>query len=51
MTIGQALTAAPCTVPSPDEIQGEALAFLSDGSIITVSEGAGSAIQVVPRAP
>jgi hypothetical protein len=51
MTIGQALTAAPCTVPSPDEIQGEALAFLSDGSIITVSEGVGSAIQVVPRAP
>jgi hypothetical protein len=51
MTIAEALTAAPCTVPSPDEIQGEALAFLSDGSIITVSEGAGSALQVVPRLP
>lgn len=51
MTIAEALTAAPCTVPSPDEVQGEALAFLSDGSIITVSEGAGSAVQIVPRAP
>lgn len=51
MTIAEALTAAPCTIPSPDEVQGEALAFLSDGSIITVSEGAGSAVQVIPRAP
>ncbi len=50
-TIAEALTAAPCTVPSPDEVQGEALAFLSDGSIITVSEGAGPAIHVVPPAP
>lgn len=51
MTIAEALAAPPCTVPSPDEVQGEALAFLSDGSIITVSEGAGSAVHVVPRMP
>lgn len=49
-TIAAALTTEPCSAPSPDEIQGEALAFFADGSYVTVSEDANSPIHLVPRA-
>jgi len=38
-SIADTLAADPCTAPSPDEVQGESIAFLSDGSYATVSEG------------
>lgn len=50
-TVADALSSDPCTAPSPDEAQGEAIAFLSDGSVVTVSEGAASRLHVMPRAP
>jgi len=34
------LEAAPCLAPSPEEAQGEALAFAPDGSYYTIGEGA-----------
>jgi len=49
MTIADALATAPCTVASPHEEQGEALAFLGDGSMVTVSEGSNPELNVVPR--
>lgn len=38
------LAAAPCLLTSPDERQGESIAFDPDGSLFTVSEGAGPAV-------
>jgi len=39
-SVGDALTAPPCTVTLPDETQGEAIAFTADGhDLITTSEG------------
>ena len=50
-TVTDALSLDPCSAPSPDEIQGEALGFLADGSYVTTSEDANSPIHWVPRAP
>ncbi|MEA3509821.1 MAG: hypothetical protein U9R51_00145 [Actinomycetota bacterium] len=47
--IAEALTGDPCTAPSPDEVQGESIAFLSDGSYATVSEGSYPDLHVVER--
>ena len=49
-SIADSLQTVPCTAPSPIEIQGEALAFLADGSLITISEGSHPEIHRVPRA-
>lgn len=48
-TVAAALSTEPCSAPSPDEIQGEALAFLADHSFVTVSEDIYSPIHRVPR--
>jgi hypothetical protein len=38
--IAEAFLAAPCTAPATEEVQGEALAFTSDGTAyVTISEG------------
>ena len=38
--MGVALAGQPCTIPQKSEPQGEAIAFLADGSgYVTVSEG------------
>jgi hypothetical protein len=47
--IADALAAEPCTAPSPDEVQGESIAFLSDGSYATVSEGSHPDLHFVER--
>jgi hypothetical protein len=48
-TIAEALAAEPCRAPSPDEVQGEAIAFLSDKAYATVSEGSNPDLFVVPN--
>lgn len=48
-TIAEALTAEPCNAPSPDEVQGEAITFLSDKAYSTVSEGSNPDLFVVPN--
>jgi hypothetical protein len=50
-TIDQAILDEPCTTSSPDEPQGEALGFLSDGSVTTVSEGSNPDLNVIKRIP
>jgi len=45
--IVEALAGEPCTASSPDEVQGESIAFLSDGSYATVSEGSHPDVHVV----
>ncbi len=47
--IADALAAEPCTAPSPDEVQGESIAFLANGSYATVSEGSHPDLHVVER--
>ena len=49
MEVSEALAADPCTAPSPDEVQGESIAFLADGSYSTVSEGSNPDLHVVAR--
>ncbi|MEA2009889.1 MAG: hypothetical protein U9N78_04215 [Actinomycetota bacterium] len=49
MPIADALTLEPCTSPSPDEVQGESIAFLADGSYATVSEGSHPDLHVIER--
>jgi hypothetical protein len=44
-----ALATEPCMAPSPDEVQGEAIAFLSNGSYNTVSEGSNPDLHIVER--
>ncbi len=44
-----ALATEPCTAPSPDEVQGESIAFLADGSYKTVSEGSNPDLHIVER--
>ena len=44
-----ALATEPCTAPSPDEVQGESIAFLADGSYTTVSEGSSPDLHIVER--
>ncbi|KID30578.1 hypothetical protein HQ32_02081 [Prauserella sp. Am3] len=40
----------PVRVPLPDEPQGEALAFEPDGTLVSMSEGSGTAVRTVPGA-
>jgi len=48
-SVADALANEPCEAPSPEEIQGESIAFLADGSYATVSEGANPELFVVGR--
>jgi len=48
-TVADALATDRCTAPSPDEVQGESIAFLQDGSYATVSEGKNPDLFVVAR--
>lgn len=48
-SVADSLETLPCTAPSPIEVQGEALAFLADGTLITVSEGKNPEIHLIPR--
>lgn len=45
-----ALERQPVRIPLPDEEQGESLAFTDGGDLLSVSEGAGSPLHVVPDA-
>ncbi|MEA2023955.1 MAG: hypothetical protein U9N79_06645 [Actinomycetota bacterium] len=47
--VADALATEPCTAPSPDEVQGESIALLADGSYATVSEGSHPELHVVKR--
>jgi hypothetical protein len=47
--VADALAAEPCTAPSPDEVQGESIAFLADGTYTTISEGSHPDLHVVER--
>jgi hypothetical protein len=47
-TIADALATAPCEAPSPDEPQGEAIAFDSTHSYFTISEDTNPAIYRIP---
>ena len=47
-TVAEALVLEPCDAPSPDEVQGEAIAFLADDAYSTVSEGSSPDLFVVP---
>jgi len=38
-TVAEALDGAWCNAPSPDERQGESIAFIADGAYLTISEG------------
>ena len=49
-SVADSLETLPCTAPSPIEVQGEALAFLADGALVTVSEGQNPEIHLIPRA-
>jgi hypothetical protein len=46
-SIADTFATDPCTAPSPEEVQGESVAFLSDGSYATVSEGRNADLFVV----
>nr|WP_253864101.1 hypothetical protein [Prauserella halophila] len=45
-----ALRRDPVRVPLPDEPQGEAIAFQPDGALVSVSEGVGNPVRLVPDA-
>jgi hypothetical protein len=47
-SVGEALLAEPCTAPSPDERQGESIAFDDRWGYYTISEGTAPAINHVP---
>jgi len=47
-SIADALAGEPCLAPSPDELQGEAIAFDRELSYWTVSEGLAPGLHVVP---
>jgi hypothetical protein len=49
LAVADALSAAPCSAPSPDERQGESIAFDETGSYRTVSEGTEPPIHLVRR--
>jgi len=49
MNVLETLATEPCTAPSPDEVQGESIAFLADGSYKTVSEGSHPDLHLVAR--
>jgi len=48
-SVADSLETLPCTAPSPIEVQGEAVAFLADGALVTVSEGQNPDIHLIPR--
>lgn len=48
-TIADALEAEPCAAPSPDEPQGESIAFMDDDAYITISEGENPPLHQVDR--
>jgi hypothetical protein len=48
-TIADTLEDEPCTVPSPDEPQGESIAFMDDDAYITISEGENPPLHRVDR--
>ncbi len=47
-SVAEALSADPCSAPSPDEVQGESIAFRGDNAYATVSEGSNPDLFVVP---
>lgn len=47
--IADTLAAEACNAPSPDEVQGEAIAFLADNAYSTISEGSAPDLYVVPN--
>ena len=47
-SIGEALQAEPCTAPSPEERQGEAITLMTDWSYVTISEGSNPPVHLVP---
>ena len=47
-SVAEALAGEPCEAPSPDEVQGEAIAFVSDGGYQTISEGERPDIFLIP---
>lgn len=47
--VAEALAAAPCMAPSPQERQGESIAFDPAGSYFTISEGTAPEVHVVRR--
>jgi len=49
-SVAEALASPPCEAPAPDERQGEALAFLMDGTYGTISEGTNPELHLVRRA-
>lgn len=49
VSVAEMLSADPCTAPSPEELQGEAIALDLDLAYWTISEGSRSAIQVTER--
>jgi hypothetical protein len=50
-SVADAFNSEPCTAPSPEERQGEAIAFDGDLGYWTVSEGTAPTIHSVPVAP
>jgi len=48
VSVAEAFTAEPCLAPSPEEVQGESIAFLADGAYATISEGRNPDLFVVP---
>ena len=50
-TVAETLAGEPCDAPSPDEVQGEAIAFLDNNAYSTVSEGSTPDLHVVPYEP
>ena len=47
MSVGEALASPPCEAPAPDERQGESLAFRTDGTYSTISEGSNPELHLV----
>lgn len=47
-SVAEALSEEPCEAPSPDEVQGESIAFLADSAYATTSEGRNPDLFVVP---
>lgn len=50
-TVAEALADDACEGPSPNEVQGEAIAFLPDNAYSTISEGRNPDLLVVPFDP
>ena len=48
-TIADALEGEPCAAPSPDEDQGESIAFMDDDAYVTISEGENPPLHRVDR--